>query len=76
MKIRFSLNEMGLNVEYFAHGAWRSAGLFSHEAIAKHGGLENFKTKALYSLYPACGMRQEIAPPGTYTENGATVQCV
>lgn len=76
MKIRFALNQIGLNVEYFAHGDWRSAGLFNHEVIRNHGGIANFKSKALISLYPAMGMQQEIIPAGTYCENGMTITCV
>ena len=76
MKIRFAQNEMGINVEYFAHGDWRSAGLFNNEAIANLGGISNFKTKALYSLYPACNMQQEVIPAGAYSENGMTITCV
>lgn len=76
MKIRFVSNQIGVNVEYHAHGDWRSAGLFSHETVAGHGGLANFKTKALYSLYPASNMQQEVTPPGTYHEENQTITCI
>ncbi len=76
MKIRFAMNQIGLNVEYFAHGDWRSAGMFSAESVAKHGGIANLKTKALHSLYGAMNMQQEIVAPGEYHENGMTITCV
>ena len=76
MKIRFAINQVGLAVEYFAHGNWRCAGLFKPDTIASHGGINNFKTKALYSLYPACNMQQEIMPAGEYHEDGKTIICV
>jgi hypothetical protein len=76
MKIRFAINQVGLNVEYFAHGDWRSAGMFNHDSIKKHGGIANLKTKALYSLYPSCNMQQEVMPAGDYSENGMTITCV
>lgn len=76
MKIRFAQNQIGLNVEYYAHGEWRSAGLFSAVCIANHGGIANFKTKALHSLYAAMNMQQEIISAGEYHENGKTIVCI
>ena len=76
MKIRFAINQIGLNVQYFAHGDWRSAGLYSHAAIKEHGGIGNLKTKVLYTLYPAMNMQQDIVPPGKYHESGMTITCV
>lgn len=76
MKIRFAINQAGLNVEYFACGEWRCAGFYNNDKIAEHGGAQALKTKALYALYPAMNMQQEIVPAGEYQENGQTITCI
>ncbi len=76
MKIRFAVNQVGLAIEYYAHGQWRCSGFYNHSKVAEHGGLQALKTKALYALYPAMNMQQEIIPAGDYTENGITITCI
>lgn len=73
MKIRFTLNQVGLAVEYFKDGDWRNAALFQPKHIEYHGGIQNLKSKVLLQMT----QRYELVQPGEYRDGeGRTVICV
>jgi len=72
VKIRFPYNQIGLALEYYAHGAWRCALLLNHSKIEAMGGLSLAKSKILLSITE----RYELTPPGEYHEDGMTISCI
>lgn len=69
-KLRFTLNQIGLQVEQFKEGKWIPASvIFKPE---KHGGIDNLKTKILHQIVD----RFEVMPAGEYQEDGKTILCV
>lgn len=73
MKIRFTYNQIGLALEYFAHGDWRTALLLNHKQIEHNGGLSLTKSKILLGITE----RYELTPPGEYNDGpGRTILCV
>jgi len=73
MKIRFTLNQTGLSLEYHKEGSWRLAGFFAPKVVEYHGGIQNLKSKVLMQIT----QRYELVLPGEYKdEPGVTVQCV
>ena len=73
MEIRFTLNQLGLALEYFKLGEWRCALLLSPAQVEKHGGVSLTKSKLLYSITD----RYELVPAGEYKDaSNITVTCV
>jgi len=72
MKIRFTLNQAGLALEYFAHGDWRMAVLIRPSQIELNGGISLIKSKILLGIVD----RYELTPAGEYREDGRTIICV
>lgn len=72
-KLRFTLNQAGLALEYYKDSAWLCAGLFSPADIENHGGLSLIKSKILYAITE----RYTLESPGEYKDDsGITVLCV
>lgn len=73
IKIRSTLNQCGLALEYFKAGDWRCACLVSPENITLNGGWQAVKSKLLLQIT----QRYELTPPGEYRDgNGVTVECI
>ena len=69
-KLRFTLNQIGMQMEQFKNGEWIAASvIFKPE---NHGGIEKLKTKILYQMVE----RFSVVPAGEYSEKGKTVLCV
>lgn len=69
-KLRFTLNQIGLQLEQYKNGEWIGASvIFKPE---NHGGIDNLKTKILHQITD----RFELMPPGEYPEDGKTIICV
>jgi len=73
LKIRFTLNQCGLALEYFKDGDWCCACLVSPANITLNGGPFSVKSKLILQIT----QRYELTPPGEYRDgNGVTVECI
>lgn len=69
-KIRFTVNQVGLQLEQFINGEWSGASVIYKPE--NHGGIQALKSKILYAIPDNC----QVMPAGEYRENGITVTCV
>jgi hypothetical protein len=71
-KIRFTLNQLGLQLEQWINGDWRVVGSWNNVKIQELGGVQQIKTKCLQSIRD-----YELVPAGEYKDApNITITCV
>lgn len=71
LQVRFTINQIGVQVEFFIKGAW--VGVTPILKPEEHGGLNNLKDKVLAQIVKP----YKVIPKGDYKEApNMTITCV